>query len=222
MVRFYTDDAAMACVGVQRCKFLLRSWREITTDGGVLVADPIKRSLGAWIKWLGALLIASLGVVAIPRAKLVRAAAAISDLLANGISFGLYRSLCGLLEHLRAVNLQGKNVMHGLYQPHGPEGASRQGPAGLVVCDDLMQKQMQRWQGLLLISGGVSVKRALLRDEMDPPPRLFVIASLDACFSDEDDAGVGGVRRDARAIGTVAPPQNTCYVPPCTLRATGT
>ena len=52
--------------------------------------------------------------------------------------------LCGLLEHLRAVNLQPRNVMFGLYRPHGPSGASRFGPSGWVTCDVLMRKQLQR------------------------------------------------------------------------------
>ena len=35
----------------------------------------------------------------------------------------------------RAVNLQSRNIMFGLYRPHGPTGASKFGPTGWVTCD---------------------------------------------------------------------------------------
>ena len=86
----------------------------------------------------------SLGIFAVPRDKILRAGATISVVLERGAPFHVYRSLCGLLEHLRAVNLQGRNVMHGLYRPHGPSGAAQEGPNGLVRCDVLMTKQLRR------------------------------------------------------------------------------
>ena len=38
-------------------------------------------------------------------------------MLKNGQPFHIYRSLIGLLEHLRDVNLHGRNVMHWLNVP---------------------------------------------------------------------------------------------------------
>ena len=129
-----------------------------------------KRSLGSWTLWIGVLLIPALGIVVVPRSKLLRAARAIDALLASGLEFHEYRSLCGLLEHLRAVNLRGRNVMHGLYVPHGPDGASRDGPSGWVTCDLLMRKQLERWNRLIWNSGGTSVRAALEREELDRWP----------------------------------------------------
>ena len=112
---------------------------------------------------VGMIIIASLAIVVVPRAKLLRAASAIEQAIAGGMPFHEYRSLCGLLEHLRAVNLKGRNIMHGLYEPHGPTGASRFGPEGKVACSELMRKQLQRWRLLLKDSAGVAARRAFTK-----------------------------------------------------------
>ena len=79
-----------------------------------------------------------------------------------------------------------------VYRPHGPNGASRYGPTGWVTCDLLMVKQLQRWQSLLFRSCGVSVRRALLREELEPRPRITIDVTSDACLADVERAGVGG------------------------------
>ena len=189
----YTDDPIWVVVGVDRTLRALRVWRQLTDAVGLIMAIPEKRHLGAQILWLGVLIIISLGIVVVPKAKLLRASSAVTAVLAGGQPFHLYRSLMGLLEHLRAVNLQGRNVMHGLYVPHSPLGASRFGPEGRVYCDELMRKQLQRWCHLLRQSAGVSVRRAFARDEVEPPPSsLTVFACSDACFGDADPNGIGG------------------------------
>ena len=101
--------------------------------------------------------------------------------------------MLGLLEHLRAVNLRGRNVMHGLYAPHRPTGASRFGPNGRVQCDELMIKQLHRWRDLLQHSAGVSVRRAFSRKSVELAlTGITVFASSDACFGDPDPDGIGG------------------------------
>ena len=188
----FTDDPIFGVVGVERAIRALRVWRRLTDDLNLIMAIPEKRSLGSWSPWLGVWLIAALGLVVIPRHKLLRASAAITRLLSHGLPFSSYRSLCGLLEHLRAVNLRGRNVMHGLYRPHGPEGASSEGPDGWVWCDDLMRKQANRWLSLIGQSGGTEVQRAILRRERDTPASLRIVATADACHGDADPTGIAG------------------------------
>ena len=151
-----------------------------------------KRSLGTWCKWIGVLLVPILGLVVVTRDKILRASAAIGEALADRLEFHAYRALCGLLEHLRAVNLRGRNIMHGLYRPHGPDGASRDGPAGIVRCDTLMRGQLKRWQYILTDSCGVSVKRALLRENLEILPSVSLELFSDACYADAATPGVGG------------------------------
>ena len=188
----YTDDPILAAVGVDRTIRMLRVWRALTNELNLLMAIPEKRTLGTWCVWLGVIIVASLGIVVVPREKLLRANMAIATLLNDGLEFHMYRSLCGLLEHLRAVNLRGRNVMHGLYRPHGPEGASRHGPNGLVICDPLMRQQMHRWQHLLTQSAGVNVLAALDRDELETERSLWLAICGDACHGDADPSGLGG------------------------------
>ena len=158
----YTDDPFFAVVGSRRAIRLLREWRRLTTIVKLRMAVPEKRSLGCWSLWLGVLFFASLGLVVVPIHKLLRARECIARVLNGGVEFQEYRRLIGLLEHLRSVNLRGRNVMHGLYEPHGPTGASRNGPSGLVRPTPatpeglLMIQQLQRWQELALRSGGTT------------------------------------------------------------------
>ena len=188
----YTDDNELLFVGVARTLRGLEIWKCLVTKINLLMAIEEKRSLGTWCLWLGVLLISGLGVVATPRAKILRAGEAIARTLRGEADFQTYRSLCGLLEHLRAVILRGRNVMHGLYEPHGAEGASRDGPSALVDCNELMRKQLERWRKLLVQACGVSVKRALLREELDVQPSITFDLTSDACYSDVDVAGIAG------------------------------
>ena len=155
------------------------------------MAIPEKRTLGTWAPWIGIVAVATLGLVLVPKDKLLRAAHAIDRVLTDSEEFGTYRSLIGLLEHIRQANLRGRQFMHGLYAPHSSEGASRHGPSGVVVCDPLMRKQLQRWRRLLFRSSGVNVKLALDRNEIEPQPTLVVELSSDA-RRDMPLAGMGG------------------------------
>jgi hypothetical protein len=182
----------MFAVGPKVKIMSLRNWRRLTNRMRLRMAIAEKRSLGTWCKWIGVLLIPILGLVVVTRDKILRASAAIGDALADRLEFHAYRALCGLLEHLRAVNLRGRNIMHGLYRPHGPAGASREGPSGIVRCDTLMRGQLKRWQYILTDSCGVSVKRALLREDLETLPSVSLELFSDACYADVTVPGVGG------------------------------
>ena len=189
----YTDDPIFLMVGVDRALRALKIWRQLTTSICLIMAIATKRFLGSWCVWLGVLIIASIGLVIIPIDKLLRASATITTVLTSGCEFHTYRSLCGLLEHFRAVNLKGRNVMHGLYEPHSANGASSFGPSGRVTCElgSLMSKQLQRWQTLLSQSAGVSVKVALSRHELEPNPDIKFVIDSDA-FYEHKSSGMGG------------------------------
>ena len=188
----FTDDAQMFAVGTRVKIMSLRAWRRLTNQMRLRMAIAAKRSLGTWCKWIGVLLIPILGLVVVTRDKILRANMAIGEALADRLPFHVYRALCGLLEHLRSVNLRGRNIMHGLYRPHGPGGASREGPAGVVKCDTLMRSQLVRWQRILTDSCGVSVKRALLRENLEVLPTVSFELFSDACYADVSVPGVGG------------------------------
>ena len=167
--------------------------RRLTNAIRLIMVIPEKRTLGSWGRWLGVHVIPNLGLVVVPRDKILRASAASADVLERGVHFHAYRSLlCGRLEHLRAVNLQARNFMVGLYRHHGPTGASKFGLTDWVTCDPLMRQQLLRGQALLFEPCGVSVKRALLRVELEDPPKVPFDVTSDTCLADVDHAGIGG------------------------------
>jgi len=99
----YCDDNIIGVVGVQRTIRLLQVWRTLVSEAGLVAAVPENRSLGVWMLWLGAIIFASIGIVVVPKGKLVRASTAIKQLATEGIPFSEYRSLIGLLEHIRVI-----------------------------------------------------------------------------------------------------------------------
>eukprot|EP00965_Chrysotila_dentata_P068126 2253573-Pleurochrysis_carterae.AAC.1 len=70
----YMNDPIIGVVGVARAMRALRVWRSLIGDLRLVMAIPENCTLGVWARWLGALLFAALGVIAIPKAKLLRAA----------------------------------------------------------------------------------------------------------------------------------------------------
>ena len=58
---FFTDDAQMLAVGTKVKILSLRAWRRLTNQMRLRMAIAEKRSLGTWCKWIGVLLISSLG-----------------------------------------------------------------------------------------------------------------------------------------------------------------
>lgn len=137
-----------------------------------------KRSLGVWCKWVGAFIFSTLGLVAISKDKLVRAVAAIRTLLDNGLEFSDYRSLMGLLEHVRDAARVPKRYVHALYAPHGATGEGAYGPNAMVKPTYFMRLQFDRWLGLLSHCGGCPITAILRRSDMPSShPATFVAAS---------------------------------------------
>ena len=186
----YTDDPVFAVVGIPRALRLLRCWRRLTDWLGLMMAIAAKRHLGTWIPWLGAIVCSQLGLIVIPAAKLLRAGEVLQDALAGGLHFDMYRSLVGLLEHIRGVFEDSRNTMFGLYEPHDPlTGAAAGGPATPVHPSVLMIKQLRAWASRLRDSGGISILERR-RGQRRGAGATAVISS-DAA-NDSTAAGLGG------------------------------
>jgi hypothetical protein len=189
----YTDDPIVGVVGVRRAIRLVLTWKRLVTELRLIMAIPEKRHLGTWAPWLGILLIAGIGLVLIPKAKLLRTVQRIDELITNGLPFQDYRSLVGMLEFLRAVYCASASIMYGLYQPHGSLRVKFEGPAALIRPNPFQDEQLRRHRKALMSTGGVPVTAALKRAEVgesQPFPVKFV-ASADAA-TDSDPPGMGG------------------------------
>ena len=131
----YTNNPLSLTADLERTKRALRVWRHLTNAIRLIMAVPEKRTLGSWGRWPGVNVFSNLGLVVVPRDKVLRASAAIADVLERGVHFPAYRSLCGLLEHLRAVNLQARNIIYLAstvsMDPQAPQSSAQ--PAGRPV-----------------------------------------------------------------------------------------
>lgn len=187
----YCDDSLLIVVGAGRAIRVLRAWRRLVTDAGLIMAIPEKRTIGVWCTWIGALIFSSLAVVAVPRAKIVRATAAIQRLCSTGIEFGEYRSLMGLIEHVRCIVRFPKSYLHGLYAPHGPDGEGRHGPNTVVHPNALMSTQFLRLLDVLGLACGCFATAVLKRFEMTVGQAVTFLTASDAA-TDSHPPGLGG------------------------------
>ena len=193
-IHCYCDDSITAVVGAERALRLLKEWRRITQESGIIMAIPEKRSLGTWCLWVGILVFATLGLVAIPKAKLLRATAALKVAVEDKLEFAIYQSLLGQLEHFRQAICSPRRTMHSLYRPMcRGGGADGLGPTDLVTCDDMMREQLYRWLARLGGAGGAPITHTLRERDLSREgtlPLLF-IGSSDAA-TDSEPPGMGG------------------------------
>ena len=119
-LKMYTDDGIFIVAGAQRALRLLRLWGTFVKRSNARMAIPAKRTLGAGLVWCGVSIVPCLGMVWVPRAKTVRACAELTKVArADGsMQWGDYRSLVGLLEHLRPIVGFTRRQLHELYFPH--------------------------------------------------------------------------------------------------------
>ena len=185
----YTDDPIFISVGIQRTLRLIKCWVTLTNKMKLIMAIPEKRNLGTWAPWLGVLLCAGLGLVVVSRAKLLRTAQRLHTVLSSRCDFDEYRSLIGMLEHLRCVNCAAASVMYGLYGPHRSERVRRDGPSAQVMVNPFMAAQLQRWLRLLMHTGGAAFTAALRK--LPNLACLRYVVSSDAA-TDSEPAGIGG------------------------------
>ena len=188
----YCDDNIVIIVGIDNALAAINIRAEIEREAGLIMAIPEKRMLGTWGIWLGIYIFAGLGLVVIPRSKLLRASDATRRTLSKALPFDEYQSLMGLLEHIRHAACWPRSIMHGLYRPHGPEGESRRGPATLVIPTLLMAQQLNRWLLRLGTTAGAVVTDAIRRSSVARwRPSVLYVGSSDAA-TDSDPPGMGG------------------------------
>jgi hypothetical protein len=131
--------------------------------------------------------------VLVPKAKLLRTVHRIDELLTDGLPFQDYRSLIGLLEHLRCVYAAAASIMYSLYLPHGSLRVRQEGPAALIRPNGFQVEQLKRHRAALINTGGAPVTVVLRRGDGVAPEHLAVkyVVSADAA-TDSEPPGIGG------------------------------
>ena len=193
VVHMYTDDPIFGVVGRDRALRLLSTWMRLVTEMRLKMAIHEKRHLGTWAPWLGVLLLAGLGLVLIPKAKLLRTIERINELLTHGLPFQDYRALIGMLEHLRYVYHTRSSCMYGLYAPHGSRRVLQGGPNTSIRPTPFQCEQLQRHREQLVISGGAPMTAAIRRQAEPIGLGLAVIFTVTAdAATDSKPPGLGG------------------------------
>lgn len=194
ILTMFTDDPLAGVVGVQRALRLLEAWRRVTQGSGLVMAGADKRQLGGDVEWIGVYILAAIGLVAVPKNKLLRARDAIARTLGGGITFGEYRALVGLLEHLRFVSRLRADVTNVLYNPHRKGGEKEDGPSTIVGVTSLMKELLERWLLIILECAGAAMTIVF---EKDPETKLrsarvIFAGSSDAAGDGRGQPGIGG------------------------------
>ena len=188
----FCDDSIIGVVGVDRAMRAIRTRRDITHESGLIMAIWEKRTLGVWGVWLGIALFVCLGLVIVPRDKLARASQAVLSAVNGQLCFDEYRSLTGLLEHIRHACVWPRRIMHGLYHPHGPDGDGRGGPSAIVRPNFFMVAQLHHWVALLSTLAGSAFTSMLNRAHLPAQlGGLTYFASSDAA-TDSTPPGLDG------------------------------
>jgi len=154
----FTDDPIFAVVGAERTARLLDKWGTRTGRIRALLAEgPPKQQLGVCVRWNGAYINSFLGHVIIPPHKALRALRTLSLVeTGSAVPFRDYRSLCGLLEHIRFAVHPRRVRMYGLYTPFRAHsrGASVPDPERPVRITALMVARAAEWPKELVLRPG--------------------------------------------------------------------
>ena len=116
-VKMYTDDIALAAVGPEAFVSLLIAEHVVLSRLNLIMAIAAKRSLGISFQWLGVVFVSCVGIVFVPRSKILRAIEVLRRALAGNCTLAELRSLLGLLEHIKGVLRVSRASMHGLWRP---------------------------------------------------------------------------------------------------------
>ena len=152
--KVYTDDVVITAVGAERMARILECWTGMMQRYGIRMAIAEKRQIGASVLWLGLSFHSTIGVLSVPKDKHLRCLGALDCAIRGELTFDLYRSLVGLLQHLRPVAGLSRAAMYGLYEPFA--GGFEIGPAMPVRLSQLAIGQLERWRERLGCSSGVS------------------------------------------------------------------
>lgn len=193
-IHMYTDDPVIIVVGVARAIRIIQAWREVTGRIGVTMAGAEKRQIGPQAMWIGVTVLAALGVVVITREKLLRAREAIQRTMRKEITYGEYRALMGLLEHLRFIARIPADSTNALYRPHSSQGESQEGPGAVIEPTPLMQEKLVEWLRVIMRCAGALCTMVFTESTVEAMNAAHDIiqATSDAAGEGLGTSGIGG------------------------------
>ena len=149
-VKMYTDDIALAAVGPEAFVNLLVAEHVVFARLNLVMAIAAKRSLGVSFQWLGVVFVSCVGIVFVPRSKILRAIEVLRRALAGDCTLAELRSLLGLLEHIKGVLRVSRASMHGLWRPF----KAGFDPGALYAPAPWAARKLSAWIAALATSSG--------------------------------------------------------------------
>ena len=200
--RVYSDDPVFLCLGVSRFVRFLRQWSYFIENARHRMSTLTKGQFGCHSTWNGAEHFPSLGVVVIPKVKIIKACTGLSQAIegakiakksgpkgANLPTRANWRKLCGLLQHLLDILQLTRDAMHLLYW-----AADGTDPGAPIQVSDMFVEQCERWMAILNAHNGVadSVVFEPLRGQIERPNDNPFIMTSDAAKEGTTSPGIGG------------------------------
>ena len=143
------------------------------------MAAAHKRQLGSSITWLGFQFYMPTGIVAVTPEKIIKARLGLDAILHGAaVTFGDYRALVGLLEHLLVLVGGDRTFMYHLYGDNFRRG-SRYGTATVMLFEAAAKANVARWSRVLLTHAGSFFSAALSSSLVQAPP--FPAHAIDPC-----------------------------------------
>ena len=190
----YQDDPIYICVGRSRALRLIVAAETVTVGIKLVMADADKRQMGVGVLWIGIVVIAGLGLVAVPRSKLLTAKDYLQRAAQGKLPFREYRAMLGLLEHLRFIARLTSSANGALYAPHGAYGRAEIDTATLVVPSALMIEKLQAWLAIVMHCAGAAVTVAFMvtTEFARQMAHRIMVATADAAGDGAGTPGIGG------------------------------
>ena len=188
----YTDDPHCTAVGVKRTVRMLCCLHELCGPDALnlMYAKEAKWQLSLAVIWQGVGVAPALGLLWVPRAKALRAIAAIEDALHPRLSAVEYRQLVGLLESFVVATSATRSDMDDLYGPMQPGGEVEVAPGRPLPSEPARDAALRAWQHRLANNPGASILAQLA-----PAPVHEDVVR----WRPQSDAAVGDVHPDGRA-----------------------
>ena len=182
----YTDDPLLLCCGAQRTTRMVLCWEWTTNKFGLMMANPIKRSIGVHVDWLGVSFLVCLAVAWVPRHKAIKAMTQITAAQQGALTLADYRRLLGrLANYVFVLSLQ-PTMLAGLWRPL----QAQWDPGAMVRLNKYMSEKLERWMTFLTTIAAVTTARVVLGARLSNAANVLTV-TVDACKDGEGTPGLG-------------------------------
>ena len=182
----YTDDPLLLCCGAARTTRMVKCWEWCIEKSGLWMANPIKRSIGVHIEWLGVAFLVALAVAWLPRHKAIKAMSQVTQAKEGKLPLQDYRKLLGRLANYMFVLSLAPKMMAGLWRPL----KGNWDPGAMVVLGTYIAGKLDEWLTFLTTVAAITAARVVLGATLSQVANVLTV-TVDACKEGEGTPGLG-------------------------------